>query len=489
VLKFCCYSKEHQCASAERRGAYLLGAGGIPVRGEVQVDGHVITCESRSQEALALSVLWPIEGIGEVQLQTTRLPPHDEPYNLHIELLRHRLMSISAKLEEWGLYDFPGLEEILGRIEEARRLFIEALQAQEDGPAAARLADQALTLAVTASEELCHFHATIFLDRRRQSGNLRGKHLGVGLWAGTPAKVIEARIRDVFDFVRVPFVWREVQPGERKFLFDEADGWIQTAARCGLDVWGGPLLNFGVQFVPDWIHRWESDYETIVSFAREHVRQTVERYAGRVDHWVAVSGLHADGVFPFSFEQIIDLTRMAVTTIRRAAAGAHIVLDITQPWGEYHARNPRTVPPLLYAEMAAQAGIPFDAFGVQLVFGLDSDGYRLRDMLQISALIDRLAIHGKQVHVTAVAVPSDGADAALAKGRWSEDFQAEWLARFCEMALSKPYVESVCLHTLTDRHCTIVPAGGVLRKDFSPKPVVERLGKLLAELKSSQPGG
>jgi GH35 family endo-1,4-beta-xylanase len=329
-----------------------------------------------------------------------------------------------------------------------------------------------------ASEELCRFHATVFLERRRQAGGFAREFLGVRLPAAAPAKALVKGFSKVFDFVQIPFVWRDIQPDERSSDYSAIDKWVQAGRKAGLVVRGGPVLSFGVQSVPDWMYTREDDYEAIVSLAREHVRRTVQRYAGEIDTWIVASGLHADNVFSFNFEHIIDLTRMAVNVTKQAAPRARVVLDLMQPWGEYFARNQRTAPPTLYAEMVMQSGIDFDAFGLQLVFGLDSEGYRLRDTLQISALIDRLANLGRPLHITAAAVPSDGSAKGLTGQDWSEERQADWLAGFCEMALSKPYVECVCLQTLTDGVCTGIPTGGVLRADLTPKPAFKRLAEV-----------
>lgn len=477
MLKFVCYPEGGDRPLPDMRGAYLIGIDEVPVRGDLRLNGNTIICESRNQEPLGISVLWPVKDYGTVQLQTTRLPLRDEPYHLHIELVRHRLMRISTKREEWGLFDYPGVEEIAARIDHASALFLEALQRTDDPPAAARLADRALALAVGASEELCRFHASVFISRRRQAGGFGRAFLGVSIAPAVPPQALIKRFPEVFDLVRIPFVWRDIQPDQQSVRYDAIDKWVRTCSKAGLSVHGGPVLNFGVQFVPDWMHVWENDYEAIFGFAREHVRRTVQRYAGRIGTWVVASGLHADNVFSFNFEQTIDLTRMAASISRQAAPRAQIVLDLTQPWGEYFARNQLTAPPLLYAEMAVQSGISFDAFGLQCVFGLDSEGFHLRDMLQISSLIDRLANLGKPIHITAVAVPSDAAAAGAADRPWSESAQADWLADFSAIALSKPYVESICLQTLTDGVCTGIPAGGVLHADLTPKPAFDRLAE------------
>jgi GH35 family endo-1,4-beta-xylanase len=299
-----------------------------------------------------------------------------------------------------------------------------------------------------------------------------------------PPEVVNKRLAEVFDFVQIPFVWRAIQPTEKAVDYEPLDRWVKTCRKAKLTVRGGPVLNFGVQFVPDWMHAWENDYEAILGHAREHVRRTVQRYSSQVSTWIVASGLHADNVFSFNFEQIVDLTRMAANVTRQMAPRAQVVLDLTQPWGEYFARNQRTAPPMLYAEMAVQSGINFDAFGLQFAFGLDSEGFHPRDLLQISSLIDRLANLGKPIHITAVAVPSESVPGGSSDRDWSESLQADWLADFCEIALSKPYVECICLQTLTDAVCTGIPAGGALNADLSPKPAFKRLAEVRRTLSS-----
>lgn len=482
MLKFACFPDDKNNGAPDLRGAYIIGIDGVPVRGELHIDGNMIVCESRTQEALGIAVLWPVKNFGKLQLQTTRLPTREQPYNLHVELVRQRLMRILAKREEWGLFDYPGIEPISAKIEQARVFFIRALQAAEDPRAAARLADEALSISVTASEDLCRFHADVFVERRRQAGGFARDFLGVCVPPETPADAMNKGFKNTFDYLQIPLIWREIQTDERSFDYDAVDRWIKQAGKAKLSVRGGPVLNFGIQYVPDWMYAWEDDYEAVVGYAREHVRRAVSRYAGKINSWIVASGLHADNVFSFSFEQVIDLTRQAANIARQVAPKAQLILDITQPWGEYFARNQRSTPPLLYAEMAVQSGINFDAFGVQFLFGMDAEGFHPRDLFQVSSLIDRLANLGRPLHITAAAIPSDESAVPVADRPWSERIQAEWLTDFCRTALSKPYVESVCLQTLTDAVCRGVPSGGVLRKDMTAKPIFEKLAAVRKEL-------
>lgn len=471
------------------RGAHLVGSDGVPVRAEIKLKKNEIVCTPRTQDPVGLSLLWPVEGFGVVQLQTTRLPVREKPYNLHVELARHQLMRISVKREEWGLYDYNGMDEVAGQIAEARDAFISALQKSDQPADAARLADRALAAGLISGESMSRFHADVFTGRRQQTGGFNRPFLGVCVPSGPMDTTMARSVAQTFHFAHIPFTWRQIRPTEAEHQYADTDACVKTCAAAGLALRGGPLLNFGVRSVPDWMYLWENDFEAIYSAAREHVERTVRHSVKQIGSWIAVSGLHADNVFGFSFEQVMELTRMATTVTKQAAPRSQVLIDLSQPWGEYYARNQQTVPPLLYADMAVQSGITFDGFGLQFLFGIDSEGYHVRDLFQLSALIDRLANLGKPIHVTAIGAPSKAAASRGARAPggewhapWSEEIQTRWLTMACEIALSKPYVESVCLQALTDTDDNVIAHGGLLNPDHTPKPVLKSLRELRQRL-------
>lgn len=468
--------------AAVARSAYLVGIDGVPTRGAIQISNGELICESARRDPVGLSLYWRSGDGRGCQIETTRLLPRERPYVLPVELARHRLMRISVKREEWGLFGYPGMNRLAEQIDAAQGRFVQALQHLDDPARAAQLGDETLCAASTAADELCRFHASVFLQRRAGANGFARPFLGVAV---PPEHVgrIHPDLTAPFDFVRVPVSWRTAQPEERTLSLGPIDATLKAAVKARLEPRIGPLLNFGVQSVPDWLYIYENDYEIIHKYARNYVARVVKRYAGKVRSWLVASGLHTDAVFPFTSEHVLELTRMAATVTRQTDPRAQIVLGITQPWGEYYARNQQTMPPTLYAEMVVQAGIPFDAFGLQFVFGLDSDGFRMRDLLQVSALIDRLANLGKSLQVSAVAVPSSGSDGAR---QWSEKIQAEWLQDFCRIALSKPYVESVCLAALCDDEAIGLPGAGMIRPDEQPRAAVQALQKLRQQLTTAK---
>ncbi len=480
--RFVCFPTADRTLPPDLRGAHLVGNDGVPLRAEIRYEDDEIRCVPRMQDPVGLSLLWHVPDFGSIQLQTTRLPARDKPYHLHVELARHQLMRLTVKREEWGLFDYEGMDDIAARIDRCRDAFVKALQASDDPHQAARHADTALTEGLWAGEEMARFHAGIFLDRRRQSSGFSRPFLGVHVCNRISNTARAKQIAGPFDFAYIPLIWRQIQATEQSIRFDAVDTCVKACAGAKLMLRGGPLLTFGIRSVPDWMYIWENDFESIYDAAREHVERTVKRYAKQISSWVVASGLQADSVFGFSFEQTMELTRMAAAVTKQIAPRSQVLIDICQPWGEYYARNQQTIPPLLYADMAVQSGINFDGFGLHALFGIGSDGYHLRDPFQVSVLIDKLANLGKPLHVTALGIPSESSEGGQWHAPWSDKTQADWLETICEIALSKPYVESVCIHPLADGPDHVITTGGVLREDLSPKPAFQRLVDLRKRL-------
>ncbi len=456
-------------------GAYVVGSDGVPLRAELeQRDEHLI-CAKRAEGPAGIALMYPVHGSGNVLLETSRLIERSKPYNLPLELARCRLMRINQKREEWGLYDFDGIEPVATEVDKARDLFVEALKTDEL-PAQHKLAEQALQVAFNAGEQLSHFHAELFLARRRQSNGFSKRMIGCRIDIANTSEGYRQRLREAFDFAYLPISWRAVEPKEQEFNWRPFDAWVEWLTKHRIPIKMGPLVSFHERHVPDWLGIYETDFETVRNLIFEHVRRIIERYGSYVYHWKVISGVHAENTFDFTFEQLMELTRVTGSLVKQLAPRSQTIIDIVRPWGEYYARNQRTIPPMLYADMVVQSGIGFDGFGVQIVFGAPLDGMFLRDMFQISEKLDRLGNFGKPVHITAVQVPSAPVGDGSGPGGgtwwkpWSDPIQARWLKEFFTIALSKPFVESITWRELSDRPGTSTMAsGGLLNADLTPK--------------------
>ena len=504
MLRFDVFSNGRPAEQQSLQGAYLVGSDGVPLRAELKFQSGQIICTKRAAGPAALALPWHVRGFGTVMQETVRLPEREQAYNLHMELVRGRLMRIAQKREDWGLFDYEGCEPITGRISKARDLLIRALQA-ETSAEIAEFGDQALCEAVSGGEELSLFHAEIFLSRRIQNGTFGPAPLGCVADLNNFDEPYRKNLAEAFDYVTLPIHWRTIESKEQEFTWLKLEKWVDWLGRNQIPIKAGPLVSFDEYSLPDWLYIWEHDFETVRDMTTEHARRVVKRYAHAVTQWHVISGLHANNSFNFNFERIMEMTRLVTSLTKQLAPRSVIVIDVVAPWGEYYARNQRSIPPLLYADMAVQSGINFDAIGLQFYFGRSSEGMFVRDMFQISAILDRFSNLGKPLHVSALQAPSSVLPAepenghSLPKnpihgggywhGEWNEAIQAKWLKHFCLVALSKPFVESITWRGLCDPKevsnlpGASLPTGGLIRADGTPKAGYRTLLKIREEIR------
>ncbi len=493
MLRFATFNNnDHPASGFDLASAYLFGSDGVPLRAEIRwEDGHIV-CTKRAAGPAGLALLWPVDGAGTCLVETPRLLERKQPYILPLELARGQLMRINHKREEWGLFDIPEIAHLSAEIHRATEMLIGALNADEHAEASAA-GEKALGLGLRTAEEITRYHAAFLLERRRQTAGFGRRVFGCQVDVNAPVGTAESLLTEAFDFVSLPISWKSIEPTERKHLWKQLDAWVEWLAKHRIPMKASSLVSFDAAQAPDWLKIWEHDFETVRDLVAEHIRRVVNRYGNLIQVWDVCSGIHASGCMSFNFEQLMELTRMAVAITRQLAPRSTTIVDVVAPWGEYYARNQRTIPPMLYVDMAVQSGISFDAIGLQFIFGAGADGHYVRDMFQISAIIDRFAAFGRPIHITAAQVPSavatddagqstDAQSGGLWHAEWSEDVQARWLRDFCEIALARPSVETIAWRNLADSAPSSLPNGGLVNADLTPKKAYRELLALREEV-------
>jgi hypothetical protein len=530
----------------------------------VCVQVHVGVPELNGEVAMTAANV-PSGPLGLLVVQSCLLPERAEAYLLTIELARHRIMSFLNKLEDWQLTELPPENPVMVQFEEARQAFTTALvehRADSTGatelggvdpmadtassvgfcPKADKSAAQSLALAINAGEGL----ALIQADRQIKA-RLSGKgytdaraHLlrltpeappanapvilpgqghvtlagapavGCAISPGTFNEGLQRAAALTSDFVTMPMRWVDLEPREGSYNFAPTDKWIEWAVRTAkVPVVAGPVIDFRASSTPDWLYIWENDYETLRDLVIEHMQAVVTRYRRTITRWTAASGLHVNTNFKISFEQIMDLTRICVLLIRKLQPTAKVQLEVTQPWGEYHAMNRRSIPPLLYAEAVLQAGIPVDAIALRIQMGHAEPGMAARDMMALSALLDRYAALEKPLVISGLGAPSepiapepyrpragaaaeDSYEPGYWRAGWSMQSQADWMLHAMSICLSKPYVHSVCWQELADQperedDAPIeMPHAGLIARDGTPKMALSRLAQIRQAVKEGR---
>jgi hypothetical protein len=495
MLKFLVFHDGRPATDYPVQNAYLLGAGNNAMRGRIVFESGVILCEKREQGCAAFALNQSIDDCGELVVQTCLLPDRPEPYILGVELARHRLMLLYSKLEEWSLFDLPSDHPINIRMEEARRLFIGALCAQKQDPADAdQQARQCLSAAVDAGEELALLHSETMLARKKAVGALSRRPIGCGVGLEQNNSRVRASLQANFDFLHLPLPWKKLAPEHGRYQWSLLDGWAEWIGRNRAHVVAGPVISFDPRDVPGWLYKSKDDYSKIRDAAYEYMEGLITRMKNLVTAWDVVSGLHVNQSLTLNFEQILEITRMCSMLAKKIQPIAKVLVELREPFGEYYSINPRSIPPMIYADLLTQSGTNFDGFIVKLVMGRAAIGQGARDLLQVSMLLDQYALLGKPLHIL-ISAPSDlthkipvavpnthdlnhrhfEPTGGYWRRPWSSLVQSSWAEAMFQIALSKPMVESVAWSDIIDHPDIEVPGSGLINNKLEPQSTFGRI--------------
>ncbi len=476
-MKFLVFKNGQPLTDFSLAGAYLFGADMIPLRhvDKIEFSDGVIECQKKSNDSAGLSLMWPVEGSGQLMLNTTRLPEHHEPYILNVELARARMMQITLKREDWALFDQTN--SFNKHVQEVQSLFIQALQHISEPEKASVFADESLKKGVEFSERMAAKYAEQFLAVRFRNKALGRHSLGCQIDLDLLGNEKYRKwLTDMFGFVTVPVNWRDIESEKGHYDFDQLDAGMKYLSGRRMALCAGPLLKFTPETVPQWLLSEKPSFEKIRERAYEFVTEIVKRYSKYIHAWRVISGINAQNCFGFNFEQVIEMTRTACLAAKSVDTKSRKMVDIIYPWGEYYAHDKTTVPPLVYADMVIQSGIGFDAFGLQFHFGKDAPGLHIRDMMQISSRLDCFAAVPKTVHITGVSVPDcDGPGDRAAeraghwRSKWTQAQQAKWIEEFYKLALGRPYINTVTYSQLADGTTAPMDGCGLLSEKLTPK--------------------
>ena len=483
MLRFETYDVDGQADSGPLQNAVLIDKDEVVTSGRVRRRDGTITCERRSSGAFALSLRFDVGEPGELALRTCLLPQREEPYVLAVELARHRIGTFVVKAEEWGMIDLGEAHPAMKLWNEARRIFTQAMVASN--PAQADKAGrQSLSLAISASERLAVAHSEILLKRRFLTKPVPSTAIGVRIEPSRRGDALRDLAHRHFRLLAVPFRWSSLCPQEGQYNWADADDWIGWAEDQGCRVIAGPLIDLGLGGLPDWVEARVSCYEHLRDLAYEHVEKLVTRYGDHIGMWSIGTGINTNTSQSLEPRQMTDLVRLLALRIREGRRGRRVILELEQPWSEYLHRNADAVGPLAFVEQIVQAGVRLDAVGLRIQLGDEGRGRTMRDLMEISRMLDRFVYVDPRVIVTDLGVPSEApaGTGGRWRGEWSQARQGQWATLAIGIMLSKPHVESVIWTDLFDHDLTRPPRAGLITEEGGVKEVLKRLISLRRKL-------
>ncbi|GAB3219331.1 endo-1,4-beta-xylanase [Algoriphagus aestuariicola] len=119
------------------------------------------------------------------------------------------------------------------------------------------------------------------------------------------------------------------------------------------------------------------------------------------------------------------------------------------------------------------------------VTGIGIQGHEPREMwfspVELVATFDKFQELGLPLHITEFTPQSSGKTiTGWREGVWTEEAQAEFAEQFYTLAFGHPAMASIHWWGLSDRFIWL-KSGGLIDRDFNPKPVYHRLKKLIKE--------
>lgn len=478
-VKFEVYDDGKKAESFSLNNAYMFGMDAIPLRNvsKIAFSQGILHCEKKNNDAAGLALLWPIKGFGRLMMQTTRLPDREKPYLLNLELARAKLMDITVKLEEWII------AEELKEFQEAKELFIEALDNIQNPPVASVLADNCMKKAVIFAESLAEKNAENMIKLRRRATGFSRHSLGCSI---DPNKLSDEKyfkkLNELFGFITIPISWSDIEKSNGNYDFSSLDVCFNAINNKKIAVCVGPLLCFDKNFLPEWLISEKLSFDQIRESAYNFVNAIVDRYSQKVHAWRVISGINAMNYFGFNFEQILEITRAGIMAARASDGRAIKIVETIFPWGEYYNEGLDTIPPFIYLDMVMQSGINPDGLGTVIKFGKSHTGFAVRDMMSISSILDKFQTFGKSVHITAVEIPGASNqkdfDLSIWRKRWDDAVHSKWIEMFYKIALGKLFVNTITYSVFADSPDTLMPQSGLVYNDLSEKKSYITLSKI-----------
>lgn len=477
MLRFSVYGQDGPATDWPLHHACLVDQEDRVIPGTIRFRDGCIECSASSKRAVGLRLLYDSGDAGNLALQTCLLPHRDRPYHLAVELARHRIATFLIKSEEWQMLDLSMEHPAMQQWEEARQSLTKAL-VSKDPMVAESHARQALATGIEASERLALAHAEILLHRRYLKRPASSATLGIRLNPSKKGKALEELIQSQFDLLVMPLPWARLAPEQGRYDWADSDRWMAWAQDNGVKVVAGPLVNLNAGGLPQWVYDGGTlDYGRLGDLAYEHVAQVLQRYGDVVGMYNIASGINTNELCTLDRKQMVDLTRTLAVLIRQGRRGRRVMVELSQPWGEYMGRNEQALSPIVYLEQLLQEGVRLDAVGVQLLMGDGHGSMVSRDLMEISRLLDRFFLLELPVVLSSVGVPSEpvGDAGGWWHSAWSPKRQASWAARVFPLALSKPYIESFFWSDFFDHEDTAPPRSGLLTEGGRSKPVLQKL--------------
>ena len=296
----------------------------------------------------------------------------------------------------------------------------------------------------------------------------------------------EATFTALLNYATVPFYWSDLEPepGQPRFAKDSPplyrrpppDTVVEFCRAHDLAMKGHPLVWH------QWYPKWRpDDPQAAMRRAEQRIAEINARYGAVIPRWEVVNEPCERGKFADKwFNLPEDYLFRSLSAAAQFPAGDRMMLNeaTTYSWLEFSAeRSPyyRLIRDML------DRGARVEELGMQLhifsepAWQLTLAGKRFAPA-DLFKVLDRYSDFGSPIHITEITIP------ALPDSPAGEQSQATVARNFYRLWFSHPRVEAISWWNLVDGTAAKGEDkwhAGLVRRDFSPKPVYEALDRLI----------
>jgi GH35 family endo-1,4-beta-xylanase len=287
------------------------------------------------------------------------------------------------------------------------------------------------------------------------------------------------RFSELFNFAVFPFYWASYERNPGITVREDILQAVKWCQEQGITTKGHPLVWTNPAGVPEWVRQYPPEKSQEIVLNR--VRREVGGFAGQIDIWDVVNepihcrawkDIKSRDYTQGPITQIADYVDKAFRAAHEANPKAHLILN------EFNVIA-RTEDRERFYQLVAELkrrGTPISGLGIQ--------AHEPREEWfspeKVWSTLDRLGGLGYSLHVTEY-IPQSGGKPITGgwrEGTWNEQTQAEFAEQFYRLCFGHPAVTSINWWGLSDREIWL-PGGGLIDKEYEPKPVYSRLRDLI----------
>jgi hypothetical protein len=448
------------------RGYVASGPDGMPGPTEARVEGHTLLVRRSANESGSLWVPWTVNDNGPLMLSTATLVERMPPYSLLVELARGKVNQLRTQASEWETGGLRIPREFSGKLHALGVAFARLVCRQDTIAEADSLAGAAVSDAVALGEQLVQLYVDQVFQARHQSQPTLETSLGCTVTTPINSAEEAELFKSAFNAVRVPFRWGDIESAESEYHWEAVDAVVNWAKNHGLEVHGGPLIDFSGQYMPEWLGLWKGDVQGLANLMLDFVEAAMHRYRETIKVWQLTGSTNGPAALGLEDDDLLNLSSRLTELARQVDQRLHLSAGIAQPWGEYLALKAHPYSPFAYCDMLLRTRVIVNALDIEILMRAPTRGSLSHDLLDISRMLDLYAVLGLPLRVT-LGYPIASSTEQRADKTLSPEHQAAWVRQLANLAVCKPYVLGVTWLAWSDRDQT---TSGLGLLDSAGKP-------------------